>query len=82
MKKFNMEKQAVKDFVYGGLLELMQNSRYYHHSRVGADYSHWTEDGLKALMDYTNYVGHIMIKSQEEDLDRRAKEMVLSELKK
>lgn len=77
-----MERPALKDFVYGGLSELMSNSKYYHYSRVGVDYSHWTEDGIRALAEYTNVVGHMMIRAQEEDLDRRAKDMVLAELKK
>ena len=82
MRKFNMERKALKDFVYGGLTELMSNDRYYHYSRVGINYSHWTDDGLQALAEYTNVIGHMVIKAQEEDLDRRAKDMVMAELKK
>lgn len=77
-----MEKKALKEFVYGGLTELMSNSQYYYYSQVGAAYSHWTEDGLIALTEYTNVIGHMMIRAQEQDLDRRAKDLVLAELKK
>ena len=76
-----MEKQALKDFIFGGLTELMNDSKYYHYSRIGIDYCHWTEAGVKALTEYTNFIGTMMIRAQEEDLDQRAKEMVLEGLK-
>ena len=40
-----MEKQAVKDLMYGSLNELMQNRRYYYYSSIGAEYCHWTDEG-------------------------------------
>lgn len=77
-----MEKAALKEFIYGGMLELMRNRKYYYHSPVGVDYCHWTEEGVKALAEYTNFVGAIMIKSEEADLNARAQNLVLAELKK
>lgn len=76
-----MERQALKDFVYGGLTELMSNSRYYYYSKISADYNRWTDEGLIALAEYTNFVGHLILRAQQEELDRRAKDMVMESLK-
>jgi hypothetical protein len=56
-----MDRSAIKEFTYGGLMELMRNRKYYYHSNVGPTYSHWTEDGEKALVEYMNMVGWKMI---------------------
>lgn len=76
-----MDDQALKDFIYGGARELMKNRKYYHHSMVGAEYCRWTEEGAKALTDFMNLVGHQMLTNEQEDLDKRAKELVLKGLK-
>jgi hypothetical protein len=76
-----MEKAAIKDITYGGLLELMNNPRYYYNSRVGQDYSHWTDLGKDALVEYMNSVAYKMIQAEEADLDKRAKNMVMGALK-
>lgn len=76
-----MDDNALKDFIYGGTRELMKNRKYYYHSSVGAQYSHWTDEGFKALGDFMNLVGHQMIVNEEAALDKRAKELVLKGLK-
>lgn len=76
-----MDDQALKDFIYGGTRELMKNRKYYYHSSVGSHYSHWTEEGTKALADFMNLVGHQMLTNEEADLNKRAKELVLKGLK-
>ena len=76
-----MNKQAVKDLTYGGLMELLNNRNLYYKSAVGKDYSHFTEDGKAAVAEYMELMAWKMIQAEEADLDRRAKEMVLKELK-
>lgn len=76
-----MDKQAVKDLMFGGLNELMNNRRYYYHSSVGGTYSHWTEEGKEALMEYMNVMGWKLKEAEEADLNRRSKEMVVNALK-
>jgi hypothetical protein len=76
-----MEKLAVKEFMFGGMSELMNNRRYYHHSSVGLDYSHWTDEGKEALIEYMNVVGHMIKQAEEVELNKRAKELVLKGLK-
>lgn len=76
-----MEKGAIKDLTYGGLMELINNRHYYYHSSVGESYSHLTEEGKVAVGEFMNMIAWKMKKAEEADLDRRAKEMVLKELK-
>ena len=76
-----MDKQAVKDLIFGGINELMRNRRYYYHSSVGQGYSHWTDEGKEALHEYMNVMGWKLKEAEEEDLRKRSKEMVLQGLK-
>ena len=76
-----MEKAALKDLVYGGLTELMNNKSYYYHSTVSSDYSKWTPAGLEAVTKYTVVMAELMIESENKDLDKRAKDMVIRGLK-
>ncbi len=76
-----MEKQAIKELMYGGINELMQNRRYYYKSSVGKDYSHWTEEGKEALNRFINDMTHYITDAENASLDQRAKDLVMKELK-
>ena len=68
--------------VYAGLFEILKDKRLYHHSSVGADFCHLTEEGEKAVVSWVELMGPKMIKLNEAMLDAHAKEMVWKELKK
>jgi hypothetical protein len=68
--------------VYAGILEILKDQRLYHHSRVGPEYCHLTEEGEKAVVSWIELVGYKMLKVQEAELDARAKKLVWDELKK
>jgi hypothetical protein len=76
-----MDRGAIKDFLYGGLLEIMSNHQYYYKSGAGQGYSHFTEEGEKALVEYMNLVSWKMIESENDELNARSKEIVLKTLK-
>ena len=76
-----MEKQAIKDLMYGSLAELMQNRRYYSRSSVGPEYSRWTEEGQVVLKQFMSEITKLIYIADQNDLDSRAKELVLKELK-
>lgn len=76
-----MEKQAIKDLMYGGVSELMNNSRYYYRSTVGKHYCHWTESGKEALDEFMKEITQHIYDAEQVSLDQRAKELVLKELK-
>jgi hypothetical protein len=81
VKKYKMETSAIKELMYGGVRELMNNRTYYYHSSVGQQYSHWTDEGQQALAEYMNIVGYKMLEIEEVSLNKRAKELVLKGLK-
>lgn len=76
-----MEKRAIKDLVYGGMMEIINNRDYYYHSSVGAGYSHLTDSGEKAMTEFLNMVAFKMKEAEEADLNKRSKEMVMNALK-
>ncbi len=82
VRKSKMKKSAIKDLCYGGMLELLNNRNYYYHSSVGAGYSHLTEDGKVAVIEFMNMIAWKMKEAEDDDLNERAKQQVLSELKK
>jgi hypothetical protein len=76
-----MDRQAVKDLVYGGLSEISRNSKYYYASGVGSSYNHLTDDGRVAVGEFIEEMIRILHKTEQELLDKRAKEMVIAGLK-
>lgn len=76
-----MENSAIKDFMYGGIQELMHNRKYYYYSSVGVNYSHWTDEGEKALSEFMNIMTHKMMEAKEAEIRKKAKEMVIEGLK-
>lgn len=81
VKKSKMQKGAIKDLVYGGLEEILNNRNYYYNSSVGANYSHLTDPGKEAVIEFIGLISSKIIEAENADLDRRAKEQVLKELK-
>jgi hypothetical protein len=76
-----MNRQALKDLLYGGIEEMTQNPRLYYRSSVGKEYSHWTDAGKENVSEFMNYMAQEMAKCRQVEDDNRAKEMVLKELK-
>jgi hypothetical protein len=77
-----MERRALKEVLYGGIEELMSNTRYYYTSSIGIQFNHWTEEGKQALGEYMDLLSHQIKRCQlEEDL-KRSKDLVLNELTK
>ena len=76
-----MEKSALKDLLYGGMMELINDKKYFYHSGISSNYSHWTDAGLEAINKYSTVMAELMIESETKDLDQRAKDMVIKGLK-
>jgi hypothetical protein len=76
-----MSKEVVKDLIVGGVSELMRNPHLYYFSSVGPNYCHWTEDGKAALHEYMNLMAWKLREAEEAELNQRAKDLVLKELK-
>ena len=76
-----MEKQAIKELMYGGINELMQNRRYYYRSTIGNHYSHWTEEGKTAMDTFMREMTQYIYDAEQRSLNERAKEQTLQALK-
>ena len=76
-----MDKQAIKDMTFGGLVELMRDRKYFYYSSVGSNYSHFTEEGREALQDYMNIMCVKLYEAEQAELTKRAKDLVISGLK-
>ena len=81
MKNSKMEKGAIKDLVYGGLEEILNNRRYYYGSTIGMGYSHFTDEGKVALCEFMDLMAYKIRDAENADLERRAKEQVMTALK-
>jgi len=81
VKKSNMDSDSVKELIFGSIKELSKNRKYYYHSAVGINYSHWTDEGNKALSDFMNIMVHKLHEAEEAELNKRAKELVIKGLK-
>lgn len=77
-----MERQALKEVLYGGIEELMSNPRYYYTSSIGVEYNHWTDQGREALAEYIELLSYRIKRCQIEEDIKRSKEIVLNELKR
>ena len=76
-----MEKQAIKQLMYGGIKELMSDRRYYYNSSTGRNFSHFTDEGKVAVNEFVTEIAAYITEAENKELDNRAKEMVLKELK-
>ena len=77
-----MKKSAIKDLIYGGVEEILNNRKFYYHSSVGLGYSHLTDEGKVAVLEYMDLMAFKIKQAEDADLDRRAKQQVLDQLKK
>lgn len=68
--------------VYAGIHEILKDQRLYYYSKVGNNYCHLTEEGEKAVLAWINLMGPEMIKLSQIELDARAKQLVMDELKR
>lgn len=68
--------------VYAGLFEILKNKQLYYHSSVGSNYSHLTEEGEKAVVEWVKIMAPEMYRLEQAELDARAKKIVWEELKK
>lgn len=76
-----MDKSALKEILYGSLKELLSNTKFIYVSSIDPTYSEWTELGQKESLQFLKQISFMMAQSELEELDRRAKEMVLEKLK-
>jgi len=75
-------KSSTKDIVYGSILELMENRKFFYKSNIGKwEYSHWTDEGKEELLELMQLMSIQMLKVQEKEIEDKAKDMVMNKLK-
>ena len=83
--KTSMKKHALKDQLYGTILEMTKNPKLYYISSIQRnthEYSNWNEDGRIELQEFIEDITRKMLIAEQLELDARAKELVFKELKK
>ena len=79
---WEMEKQRMNDWYFVGDFFRQKDNRYYYYSKIGRDYCHLTEEGKNAVINWIDTMAPIMIKLEEEEINLKAKQLVIDELKK
>jgi hypothetical protein len=72
--------QLLDKQVYAGLMEVLKDSNCYYPSPIGSEYDMLTERGEKAVVEFIKIMAPHMIKNYKQELDQRAKRMVIQEL--
>lgn len=75
------KKQAIKDILYGSMVEMMNNKSFFYKSSVGLKYSNWTDDGKKELEELLSSITLDILEAEEELVKDKAKEMFIEKLK-
>ena len=76
-----MKKELLKDVLYAGLSAIAQNKTYYYHSTIDSKYSHFQDSGCDEVLEFVKIMADMIIKIEAQELDERAKEMVMNGLK-
>ena len=83
-KRSSMRKTALKDQLYGSILEMMNNRDYFYKSNIGKyhEYSHWTDQGKEELLAFVMEHSKRMLTAEDELVRNKAKEITFEALKK
>jgi hypothetical protein len=76
-----MNRNAIKDVLYGGLIELASNRKFYYTSSVNRQYCHWTDEGEAAVKEFLVLMTPMIMETEDQTLDQRARDLVMKELK-
>jgi leucyl-tRNA synthetase len=68
--------------VYVGLMEIIKDKQYYYRSNVDANFNKFTDEGREEVVKYLSIMAPHMLREVEEELDMRAKQMVIQELER
>ena len=70
--------------LYMGIVAVLKDDNLYYKSSVGGKgaYNHFKEGGHEALLRYIDQMAPLILENEREKLDKRAKQMVLEELKR
>lgn len=76
-----MDKNSLKDIMWGGISELMNNRDYYRRSTVDPKYSEWYPRGKEALIEFVDFLTPMIDEAHRIELKNEAKRITLDTLK-
>lgn len=68
--------------IYAGLFEILKDSTLYFQSGIDYKYDYFTEKGEKAVLEWIRLVAPKMLELEKAELNDKAKQLVIDELKK
>jgi hypothetical protein len=80
-----MDECHIKDSLYGSLVKLFDDEKYYYpwgQGPTGTYTGSLTDEGLEAVKLILNIYAPVVKNFNKDQLDQRAKELVVEELKK
>ena len=81
-KNYKLAQEANKDVVYGSLVGITKNPKFWRHSEVGREYSKLTDEGREVVVDMIQDLLRTIDVLDHKVIDQKAREVVWSELKK
>jgi len=70
--------------LYMGIVAVLKDDKLYYESRVSTkgEYNHFKDGGHEALLRYIDQMAPLILATEREKIDKRAKQMMWEELKK
>ena len=77
-----MDKQMIKDMLYGTICEMQQNNKYYYRSTVGVEYSYWRDEGEQQLAQVIKIITARIDQIERDRIRAASQQLLLDELEK
>jgi len=81
VKKSNLDKQILKDMIYGCLRELGENKDLFYHSSFGQQYSHFHDKGKEPVLEILHDLICKIREVEEQAFEDRKKQETFDALK-
>ena len=75
-----MDKQMIKDLLYGTIREMQYNKKFFYQSSFGSSYSYWTKDGEQELLSMIKMMASKVQEFEQEQDKLRGQNMLLEKL--
>ena len=77
-----MSHEVFQKQIYVSLLEILRDEDLYRQSLIDTKYNKFSEAGKEALLEYMVMMAPAILQKEKQELDKRAKQLVVEELKR
>jgi hypothetical protein len=77
-----MSHEVFQKQIYVSLLEILRDEDLYRQSMIDTKYNKFSEAGKEALLEYMVMMAPVILQKEKQELDKRAKQLVVEELKR